>query len=380
MPGSERRVYFVTCARGVEPALQAEIAALRLARVERQVGGVRFEGTRVDAWRANRALRTAVRVRERVARFPAHDADELHRAAGELPWERWLAPDGSLSVQAQSSESALEHTRFLEQRLKDAIVDRFRARSGARPSVDREQPDLHVHLHLFRDRATVSLDTSGEALHRRGGRVHQGRAPLAENLAAAVLALSGWDRRAPLVDPFCGSGTIAIEAAWMAAGIAPGSRRTFGFERWLDHDAEAYARFVRGSSSPPVHGKSPILATDLDPERVAEARANAENAGVGERVRCEVADVRALELRPGWGAWVVTNAPYGLRIGGDEDPLEVLELYRAFGARLREHGKGTMLALLALEPAHIKALALRGLKRLPLVNGGLACTLAVGLV
>jgi len=378
MPAPERSVFFATCARGVEPVLHAEARALGLARTERQVGGVRFEGVRADLWRANRGLRTAVRVLQRVARFAAPDADALHAGAAEIPWERWLAPGGSLCVQAQSSESALDHTRFAEQRVKDAVVDRFRARTGTRPAVERESPDLSIHLHLYRDRATLSLDGSGEALHRRGWRLHQGRAPLAENLAAALIELSGWDGRAPLLDPFGGSGTIAIEAAWRAAGILPGSRRSFGFERWLDHDAEAYARFVAASRpAAPVRRRPTLVCSDLDPERVAEARANAENAGVGDWVRCELGDARELALKPGWNAWVVTNAPYGLRVGEAD---ELTELYRAFGARLRAVGAGTTLALLTLDPALVRALALRGLERHPLTNGGLECTLAVGVV
>lgn len=380
---SPRSVHFVTCARGVEPVLHAELKALGLGRIERQVGGVRFEGTAADGWRANLGLRTAVRVLRRLARFEATDGDALLAAVVELPWERWLAPEGSLAVQAQSAESVLDHTQFLEQRVKDGIVDRFRARTGTRPSVDRDDPDLRVHMHLWRDRATLSLDTSGEALHRRGWRLHQGRAPLAENLAAAMLALSGWDRRAPLVDPFCGSGTIAIEAAWLAAGIAPGSRRSFGFERWLDHDAAGFARLRASLAPPPSTRRRPVLvASDLDPERVTEARANAEHAGVGDWIRFEQADARALALRPGWNAWIVTNAPYGLRVGdgGAEGGEGVIELYRAFGARLRESGAGSRLALLGLEPEALRALALRGLERTPLLNGGLDCTLVTGLI
>jgi len=378
---AERRIFFVTCARGVEPLLHAEARALGLARLERQVGGVRFEGTRADGWRANLLLRTAVRVLERLTRFEARDGDALYAAAHELAWERWLAPEGRLAVQAQSSESLLDHTQFAEQRVKDAIVDRFRARTGARPSVDLDDPDVRIHLHLFRDRATLSLDTSGEALHKRGWRLHQGRAPLAENLAAAVLLASGWDERAPLVDPFCGSGTLAIEAAWLAAGIAPGSRRSFGFERWLDHESAAYAQLQRATAAltEARRGrKRPILvASDLDPERVAEAQANAEHAGVAEWLRFEVADATALALKRGWNAWIVCNAPYGERVG---EARELPALYRAFGARLRECGEGSTLALLALEDEHVRALGLRDLRRIALTNGGLECVLAVGAI
>ncbi|MSR64014.1 MAG: RNA methyltransferase [Planctomycetes bacterium] len=377
MAPAARSVFFVTCARGVEPALHGEARALGLARTERQVGGVRFEGLRADAWRANLGLRTAVRVLERVARFEAKDGDQLLAGATEVPWERWLAPEGRLAVQAQSSMSALEHTQFLEQRVKDAVVDRFRARTGTRPSVDLDDPDLRIHLHLYKDRATLSLDTSGEALHKRGWRLHQGRAPLAENLAAAMLLYSEWDRRAPLVDPFAGSGTLAIEAAWLAAGIAPGSRRAFGFERWLDHDAPAFAK-LRAASALEPKGKRPILlGYDLDAERVAEAQANAGHAGVGDWVRFEVADARALELKPGWNAWIASNLPYGVRVGESED---VVPLLRDFGARLRTGAQGSSLALLLGRAEHAKALGLRGLRRVPLVNGGLECELVLGIV
>lgn len=378
MTPSPRTAHFATCAPGVEPLLHAEARALGLARLERQVGGVYFEGTRADAWRANLWLATAVRVLERVARFEARDADALHAAVTALPWERWLAPAGSLAVQAQSSESALDHTQFVEQRVKDAIVDRFRAQAGVRPSVDRDDPDLRVHLHLFRDRATLALDTSGEPLHKRGWRRHQGRAPLAENLAAALLHLSGWDRRAPLVDPFAGSGTILIEAARWAAGIAPGGARSFGFERWLDHDAAAYAAWRARELAPPAARKPPtLLGLELDAERAAEARENVVAAGLEGVVRIEVGDARALVLRPGWNAWLVTNAPYGVRVGEEGEPRELLQ---ALGARLREQGQGTTVAVLVGKPEHARALGLRGLERHPLVNGGLACVVAVGQV
>jgi 23S rRNA (guanine2445-N2)-methyltransferase / 23S rRNA (guanine2069-N7)-methyltransferase len=386
MAPAARSVYFVTCARGVEPMLHAEARALGLGRLERQVGGVRFEGSRADGWRANLLLATAVRVLQRLERFEARDGDALYAAVHALEWERWLAPEGSLAVQAQSTESALDHSQFVEQRVKDAVVDRFRARTGTRPSVDRDDPDLRIHLHLYRDRATLSLDTSGEALHKRGWRLHQGRAPLAENLAAAVLAFAGWDERAPLVDPFSGSGTLPIEAAWRASGIAPGSLRAFGFERWRDHDPAAYGALRTATLATLAERrarKRPILVgSDLDSERVAEACANAEHAGVPEQVRFEVADARALALKRGWGAWIVCNAPYGVRVGGGgaREAAEVRELYRAFGARLREQGEGCTLALLALEDEHVRALGLPGLRRIALVNGGLECVLAVGTI
>ncbi len=374
----ERSVFFATCARGIEPVLHGECRALALGRLERQVGGVRFEGTMSDAWRANLELRTAVRVLRRVARFRARDSDELHAGALAVAWERFLRPQGTLAVAAQTRESRLDHSLFLEQRVKDAVVDRFRDAGRARPAVDRDHPDLAIHLHLFRDRATLSLDTSGEPLHKRGWRLHQGRAPLAETLAAALVILSGWDRRAPLLDPFCGSGTLPIEAAWSAAGIRPGSLRSFGFERWLDHDAERYRDWRERLAPATRAARRPLLrGSDVEPVRIAEARANAEHAGVQDWTSFDVADARELALRPGWNAWIVSNLPYGQRVGaGDGVP----ELYREFGARLRADGRGSTLALLSGSSALTRLLALRGMRRVPLENGGLPCELVLGKV
>jgi 23S rRNA G2445 N2-methylase RlmL len=213
-----REIFFASCAPGIEPVLHEEARALRLAKVERQVGGVRFEGTMRDAWRANLYLRTAIRVLLRVARFEARDTDALYAGVSRVDWSRFLRTDGTFVVDARTKESALDHTLFVEQRVKDAVVDQFRSRSGRRPAVDKESPDLGISVHLFRDRCTVMVDTSGESLHKRGWRRFQGRAPLAETLAAAIVMLSGWDRRSPLLDPFCGSGTILIEGALLAGG------------------------------------------------------------------------------------------------------------------------------------------------------------------
>lgn len=379
MSSTTRHVFFAPCAPGLEPVLHEELRALRLAKSERQVGGVRFEGTLADAWRANLELRTAVRVLLRLSRFPAADADELYRGVAAVDWSRLLAPGGTLWVDAQTKSSQLAHSRFVAQRVKDAVVDQLRERTGARPDVARAEPDLRLHLHLFQDRATLSVDTSGESLHKRGWRRAQGRAPLAETLAAGLVLVSGWDRRAPLLDPFAGSGTILIEGALLAAGIAPGLFRSFAFERLPEHDARAYAALVaelRARRALPR--KLRVLGSDLDPARVDEARANAAAAGVDELVVFEVADARDFAPRPGWNAWIVTNPPYGERLGEARD---VAGLHRAFGDVLRARCAGCWLALLSAKPELLELLALPalpGLERLATQNGGLACTILRG--
>jgi len=371
--GSQRNVYFATCAPGVEPLLLAEARALRLGRVEAQVGGVRFEGTRDDARRANLWMRTAVRVLERLTRFPARDERELYEGARAVDWRRWLDPRGTLVVDARSKESALSHTRFVEQRVKDAVVDSLRTDAGQRPSVDKEEPDLRVDVHVWRDRVTLSADTSGASLHRRGWRVHQGPAPLAETTAAAVVLASGWDRRSPLVDPFCGSGTILVEAAWIAGGVAPGLLRTFGFERWPDHDERAWSRLKDEARARARHpARLQLVGRDRSPEQIEGARANLARADLADRVRLEVGDAAELDWRPGWNAWVVTNPPYGERVG-DVRALETT--YAELGRRLRERAAGYRVVVLSGNAALTARLGLDFTGEMALTNGGLPCVL-----
>jgi 23S rRNA G2445 N2-methylase RlmL len=369
-----REVFFATCAPGIEPVLHAEVRALRLSHVEQQVGGVHFEGSMRDAWRANLWLRTAVRVLLRVARFEARDADALYRGAAAVDWSRFVAAEGSLVVSARSKESALDHTHFVEQRVKDAVADQFRARSGRRPSVSKEDADLGIAVHLYHDRCTLLVDTSGDSLHKRGWRRYQGRAPLAETLAAAIVTMSGWDRRSPLLDPFCGSGTILIEAALAAGGTAPGLfRKRFGFERWPGHDPEGYRREVEAARRAAAYpAKLIVRGRDIEPAAIAGARENAEATGLSERIAFEVGDARALEPKRGWNAWIVTNPPYGERIG-DERGLE--PLYRRFGAILREQCAGYHVSVLSGNPTLARALAIEPLQRTPLKNGALDCEL-----
>lgn len=365
-----RHTFFATCGPGIEPVLHAECKALRLAKTERQVGGVRFEGSMADARRACLQLRTAVRVRRWLLRFPCPDGDALYRGVSGLDWSAFVHPEGTLVVDALSSDSALTHTQFVEQRAKDAIVDQMRARTGARPSVDKSNPDLRVHVHLFRDRATVAVDCGGASLHKRGWRVHQGRAPLAETYAAALVLMSGWNQRAPLLDPFCGSGTILIEAGLLAGGVAPGLfRERFGFESWSDHDARAWERECAAARAAIAHPKKlRLIGRDHDPERVEEARENAASAGLDERIEFEVGDARDMELKPGWNAWLVTNAPYGARVGEGDEIEGVLE---SLGERLRSEAEGYHVAALLGEKRHEGRLGLRGAQRTMLRNGSL---------
>ena len=378
MPAA-RESFFVTCAPGLEPLLHDEARGLKLSKVERQVGGIHFEGTLRDAMRANLWMRTAVRVLMRVARFEAKDEAALYAGASAVDWTRFLGPDGRLTVDAHSNASELDHTLFIEQRVKDAIVDRFRAGEGRRPSVDKQDPDLAVHVHLVKNRCTLLVDSSGESLHKRGWRKYQGRAPLAETLAAALVLFSEWDRRSPLIDPFCGGATILIEAAMIAADIAPGSRRpSFGFQRWPGYDAAAWSALLEQARKAAKPRQKLILrGRDWDPATVAGAAENIASAGLEGRIEVELGEATDWQPRAGWNAWIVTNPPYGERVG-QERGLD--ESYRRFGEFVRTRCGGFHLALLTSNPRLGEALALPGVKRRALLNGPLQCELLTAIV
>ncbi len=367
-------MFFASCPPGTEAVLHAEARALGLSKAEAQVGGIRFEGPEPEGWRAVLHLRTAVRVYRQLARFPAASSDDLHRGASGVAWDRVLAPELTFAVSAKVSESEHRHSGYVALRVKDAVADWFRDRLGVRPGVDPEAPDVRLMAHVFRDRCTLSLDVAGRSLHRRGYRVSATPAPLGECLAAAAVGLSEWDQRSPFLDPLCGSGTILIEAGLLASRTAPGLlgggyafERQPGFDPGLwEEMREAARRAVR------VPRRLILQGADIDPEAVEAARRNVQAAGLGEVVRLETADVRDFAPRPGWGATVVSNPPYGVRL---EEEADLLPLYRDLGRVFRERCRGYRVHLFLAGRRLAKALGLRPSRSWPLVNGGLRCRL-----
>ncbi len=314
----ERLAFFATAAKGTEGALRDELRELRLRRVRADRGGVHFEGGWSDGWRACLHSRIALRILHPLGTFDAVGGDGLYQAVRSIDWSRFLTPRTTLAVTAYCRDSALTHTNFIAQRTKDAIVDPLRERLGERPSVDRKDPDVHVFVHLVADRVTVYLDLAGESLHRRGYRANALEAPLKETLAAAILRLAKWDPERPFVDPMCGSGTLAIEAAMRACRVAPGLLRPrMGFERWASFSSEdartmAWMRAQAREAARPA--PAAIRALDVDPQAVELTRANARLAGV--RIECVRQPIAALALS-GEPGLIATNPPYGLRLATD---------------------------------------------------------------
>jgi 23S rRNA (guanine2445-N2)-methyltransferase / 23S rRNA (guanine2069-N7)-methyltransferase len=371
--------FFVTAAKGMEDLLEGELRALGCDEAKQTRGGVRFRGTLNDAYRACLWLRTGGRVLLPLAEFSPANADELYAGVYDLPWEEHLRAQGTLAVDFSGSGAGINHTRFGALKVKDAIVDRFRARSGVRPNVDTDQPDVRVNVYLHRGLAHISLDLSGDSLHRRGYRLEGGLAPLKESLAAAILLRAGWPEMAAsgatLLDPMCGSGTLLIEGAWMAGDCAPGLLRShFGFSRWLQHPPEIWADLRAEAEQRRQAGLArlpTIIGYDGDVRALRAALDNCARAGLSGKVHCErraLVDVQA-PSRPGL---VVANPPYGERLGEFE---QLKPLYSALGEKLKQHFCGWRAAIFTASPELGKYMGLRAQRLHTLYNGDLPCKL-----
>ncbi len=342
-----------------------------------EIGGVEFRGSLADVYRANLHLRIASRVLLRLGSFYADTFSDLRRRAGRLPWKEYLTAGQAVSIRISCHKSRLFHSAAVGERILEAIGVAL----GRVPQQERFEPEQEFHLaqliivRLVENRCTIHLDSSGPLLHRRGYRLAGGKAPLRETLAAGLLLASGWDRRSPLLDPFCGSGTIAIEAALLARRIPPGVRRRFAFMDWPNFDPERWAEMLKSIPAPPERPLE-IIASDRDRGAIEAARANAERAGVKESIEFSSRAISAIEppRRPGW---VVTNPPYGVRLRASGD-LE--KLYARFGKVLREKCGGWKIAMLGTSAGLLRATGLKFDSEIPTRNGGLKVKLLRGTI
>jgi putative N6-adenine-specific DNA methylase len=306
-----------------------------------------------------------------VGQAPVQREDDILELAQSIGWERWFGAEHTLRVDTSAVKSPMQSLQYCNLRAKDGICDRLRDLEGARPSIDTVRPDARVHLFLSHDTGTMYLDTSGESLFKRGWRLDKGDAPLRENLAAGLLALSGWDPEAALLDPFCGSGTILIEAAWIALGVPPGITRPFGFERLRDHDAHRWEDLkdeARSRILPEL--ATPLIGIDANPEAIEAARRNAERAYLTEdTIQFELGDARDAAA-PAPSGWIVTNPPYGERL--DEEDLE---FWREWSACLKKEFAGWQVNVITSDLDLPKHLRLKADRRTPIFNGALDCRL-----
>ncbi|ABQ28138.1 THUMP domain-containing class I SAM-dependent RNA methyltransferase [Geotalea uraniireducens] len=365
--------FFATTAKGVEDVLAEELRALGIEELSVESGGVRFNGDLATCYRTNLRLRTASRILMTLAEFPCDTPQSLYDGVRAIHWNDFLTPDMTLAVDCNLRDSAMTHSGFVALKTKDAIVDEIRDRCGSRPDVDTRDPDLRVNVHLFRNRCTVSLDTSGTPLDRRGYRLDRNVAPLRETLAAALLDLSGWDASVPLVDPMCGSGTIPIEAALKASRCAPGLlRQEFGFQRWPGFDRNKWKELVRAAREE-VHEtiSVPIIGHDISAKAVEIARSNSMRADVGDMVQFSQGDIRNLAPPPAPGV-ILFNPPYGQRLG-EEEELKVL--YKEIGDVMKQRCKGYTAFLFTGNLELAKYVGLKATRRIVLFNGPIECRL-----
>jgi 23S rRNA (guanine2445-N2)-methyltransferase len=366
--------FFATTAKGVEEALAGELTRLGVSGVAVESGGVRFAGGMEAAYRANLWLRTASRVLMPLTEFSCESPEQLYQGVRAIPWTSYVTPAMTLAVDCNLRDSALTHSGFVALKTKDAIVDEVRDRLGSRPSVDTKDPDLRVNVRLFRNRCTLSLDCSGTPLDRRGYRLERHEAPLKENLAAALIELSGWDGSVPLLDPMCGTGTIAIEAALKALRIPPGLLRAegFGFQRWPGFDRMLWQRLLREARQERLAAlPAPIQGSDISHSAVAMANENARRAGVADQVRLWRGELGELAPPPGPGV-LIFNPPYGKRLGEEE---ALRPLYKQIGDVLKQRCKGYTAYLFTGNLELAKSVGLKASRRIVLFNGPIECRL-----
>ncbi|AFZ11699.1 rRNA (guanine-N(2)-)-methyltransferase [Crinalium epipsammum PCC 9333] len=365
--------YFATVARGLEPIAAQELERLGAMDVRPEFTGVHFAGDQALLYRVNLWARTIFRVLVPIKEFYCPSPEMLYKEVQKISWEQYLQPYNTLAVDCTGSNQKLNHTHFTALQVKNAIVDQQRSQSGKRSSIDIENPDLLINVHIHQDRCILSLDSSGTSLHRRGYRPAMGLAPLKETLAAAILDMAEWDASLPFLDPLCGSGTLPIEAGLKALNIAPGLfRQKFGFFSWSDFDEPLWQELLEeAKNSRKLDLKEIISGSDRDYDVLTQARANAERCGIGHKITFTQTDLSQLEAPTDCGI-LICNPPYGERLG---DARELGDLYKMLGDVFKQRFKGWTAFILTGNKELAKKVGLKASRRIPVYNGSLACTL-----
>lgn len=353
----------------LEDVLAEELIALGANDVEIGTRMVSFTGDKALMYKANVHCRTALRILKPIYNFKAENADEVYDTLKQLNWENYLSLDKTFSIDAVVFSHIFNHSKFVAYKVKDAIADWFSERYEKRPSVSVTNPDIVFNIHIAHNKCTLSLDSSGESLHKRGYRIAQTEAPLNEVLAAGMILKSGWRGESTFVDPMCGSGTLLIEAAMIALGIPPGiHRQSFGFEKWSDFDEELFSDIYNddsGSREFPYR----IVGSDISPKAIAAAEKNIRNAGLKKQIDLSVKPLQQYVVAPAPKGVLITNPPYGERIKVDE----LTELYAMIGERLKHVFTGYNAYVLSYRKECFDSIGLKHSKRFFLFNGALEC-------
>ena len=358
--------------KGLEEVLAKELVELGANNVQIERRAVSFTGDKRMLYMANFCLRTASRILVPIAQFKARHTDDIYEQVKQIDWSEYMTTKMTFQIDATVYSDYFRHSQFVTYRVKDAIVDWWMERGGVRPSVKLTNPDLYLNVHIGGDIVTVSLDSSGESLHKRGYRVANTQAPINEVLAAGMLLLAGWNGQGDFYDPMCGSGTLLIEAALIARNIAPGIyRKGFAFEKWANFDADLFED-VYSDDSREREFTHKIYGSDAGFYAMQTAMKNVESAGLQRDI--EVKQIRVQELRLADkdtdGALVMINPPYGERLAQDKD---VMNLYKDMGTALKHQFSGATAWIISSNDEALKCIGLRPAKRVRLVNGDLDC-------
>ncbi|HHT22524.1 MAG TPA: class I SAM-dependent RNA methyltransferase [Bacteroidales bacterium] len=354
--------------KGLEEVLATELVALGANNVQLQRRAVSFTGGKELLYKANLHLRTASRLLVPIANFKVGNTDEVYEKVKALNWEEYMDVNTTFAIDATVFSDEFRHSKFVEYRVKDAIADFFTEKYGKRPSVRLTNPALTINIHIAQKQCTLSLDSSGDSLHKRGYRAAQGEASLNEALAAGMILMTGWRGESDFLDPMCGSGTLLIEAALIALNIPPGIfRSSFGFEKWKDFDEELFQRLYNDDSGEREF-KYKIYGSDISPRAIKAAEQNVQSAGLNRYIELQTMSVQKLEEFTG-KCLMVCNPPYGERIV----PKDIFNLYQDFGSFLKHKFTGNMAWVISSHEDALKRIGLKPSKKVELLNGKLDC-------
>ena len=356
---------------GFENILAHELNEIGAENIEIGSRAVSFLGNTSILYKSNYCCRTALHILKIIDKFHIDDENELYNKISNIKWENFMGAENSLSVDAVCSSSVFNNSHYLSLKTKDAVVDRFRNRYGKRPNVDIKEPDLKINIHILKNFCTVSIDSSGNSLHKRGYRIKTGTAPINEVLAAGIIILSDWDKKSDFIDPMCGSGTIVCEAAMIANQIPPGYyRKSFGFEKWKDFDAELWSKIKRDADEKITEFDFNIIGSDISTESIKIAMENAKSAKLHKDIIFEVKSIED-QLPPSGKGTMITNPPYGERI----KPDDIIKLYQNIGDTLKKNYVNYNAWIISSDFRALKFIGLKPSKKISLFNGPLECKL-----